>query len=370
MNLTIDVVIPLHNDEKFIALAIKSVLEQTYPINKVYVVNDRSSDGSLDAVKACQQDDPRIILLENAGFERSAARNTGIRASNSEYVAFLDSDDYWHPEKLERQVLKIKQNPECEFIYCNYLMIGASGEYLSRSHVLSACLRGNVFDELILENRISGSSSAVLCKKYLFDRVGYFDESLKYGEDWEMWLRLAEVTKFDYIEDDMVYIRTRHQNPIEDNYFCRNYKRTQHISVWSRWPQTASRNRQIIMRLSGYFRYPHLRPNLSLKGKLKRIETLKKRLAKNLDPLLMRKTFSTSKNGVYFLLLKNYVRYLPIVLIQKKNLFNHRVRKLLSIIRRSPTILANKIQAYLAKKYIWLGPLKRDIYTSLGVSRK
>ena len=90
MNTTVDVIIPLHNDELFIGLAIKSVLAQTFQFNKLFVVNDRSTDASVAIVRELEKIDSRITILENSRIERSSARNTGIKASNAEYIAFLD----------------------------------------------------------------------------------------------------------------------------------------------------------------------------------------------------------------------------------------------------------------------------------------
>lgn len=341
MNNYIDVVIPLHNDKKFIGLAIQSVLSQTLAVNKLFIVNDRSTDGSVDVVNAYREVDSRVVLLENSGFERSAARNTGIKASTAEYIAFLDSDDFWHPEKIERQISLIKEKPINELVYSNYLMIDEFGQYQSNSVVLAAYLRGSIFKELLLENKISGSASAVLCKRSLFEKVGYFDESLRYGEDWDMWLRLARVTNFDYVDGDMVYIRARTLRASRDNYFQRNYKRSQHIVVWSKWPKEARKNPEIISRLAGYFRYPHIRVNLSINEKLKRVEVHKRRFAKSLHPSIWHSASFT----LYYLLLNDYVMRLIAV-------FKHRVYRIIFLLTLKPSVLIEKIQNHLAKKLI------------------
>ena len=117
-NIRVSVIIPAYNQADFLGAAIQSVLAQTYPNFEIVVVDDASTDLSIEVVK--QFDDPRIKLLmheENRGLP--ASRNTGMRASLGEFIAFLDADDIFHPEKLESHVAFLDNNPDVGVSYNN-----------------------------------------------------------------------------------------------------------------------------------------------------------------------------------------------------------------------------------------------------------
>ena len=359
MSKTIDVIIPLRNDEFFVRHAIKSVQMQTYPVNKIIVVNDGSSDSSVEVVRQMQNEDPKIVILENAGIERSSARNTGIISSSAEFIAFLDSDDVWYPLKLERQISMLNNSPGIGVIYANYQMIGASGELLRDANTLPAALKGDVFKSLLLENKISGSCSAVLCRRELFTQVGVFDDTLVYGEDWDMWLRLSRVTDFDFIPESYVFIRARDSKPFKrDTYYSRLFKRAQHLRVWSKWPSDSMMNEEILMRIKGYYLYPHFHAGQSLSRSFSRIKVLERKIGIYLAPEFVRKL----NHPVHFLhlhILRNWLFSVP-------NKVYRKTRRFLSIIKQGFIRGLQKSQTYLAERYPWLGPLKRKIYRVIG----
>ncbi|MFZ9033203.1 MAG: glycosyltransferase family 2 protein, partial [Anaerohalosphaeraceae bacterium] len=116
--LKISAVIPAYNAEKYIARSINSVLNQTCPVDEIIVVDDGSTDSTAEVIKS-YGGKVRYIHQQNAGV--SAARNTGIQAATCEWVAFLDADDEWLPEKIERQVENIKNNPHLVRTTGNYI---------------------------------------------------------------------------------------------------------------------------------------------------------------------------------------------------------------------------------------------------------
>lgn len=356
---TIDVIIPLHNDESFIRNAIKSVQMQTYPVNKIIVVNDGSTDNSVDVVRQMQHEDSKIIILENSGIERSSARNTGIISSSAEFIAFLDSDDVWYPLKLERQISLLINSPEVGVIYCNYQMIGGNGELLRGANTLPAALRGNVFKSLLLENKISGSCSAVLCRRELFAQVGVFDETLVYGEDWDMWLRLSRITNFEFVSEPYVFIRARDSKPFKrDTYYSRLFKRTQHLRVWSKWPNDSLMDEEILMRIKGYYLHPHFHAGQSLSKSFSRIRVLEQKIGIHLAPEIGRRL----NYPVHFLhphILRNWIYSAPEKVYRK-------TRRSLSRLKQWLIRLGQKAQTYLAERYPWLGSLKRKIYGFIG----
>jgi glycosyltransferase involved in cell wall biosynthesis len=214
--ITIDVIIPVYNCEKYISRAITSVISQTYLPNKVIIVDDGSTDGTADLVKSLKsQIEVKYVRKNNGG--PNSARNVGISHCTSEYIAFLDSDDEWHDNKLAEQVKTLRNTAfdNLGVVYCKSVIIDEDGETLL-SLPLDYTLRGRIYDRLFDVNRIVSSASGVLVKRECFSKTGLFDESLRAGEDWDMWLRLAKHYEFDYVGKEVVKIR-RHKNNTQNN---------------------------------------------------------------------------------------------------------------------------------------------------------
>ncbi|HRD54216.1 MAG TPA: glycosyltransferase, partial [Flavobacteriales bacterium] len=210
----VDVVIPVFNTERYIAGALRSVLNQSKPPRRVVVVDDGSTDASaarIAEVIASYSGPTTVDCIRKLNGGLSSARNFGIARCTSRYVAFLDADDVWEPAKLETQ-LRVFETSAIErlgLVYCAYHVIGTEGEPLPDEPVVEPdeALRGDVFALLLEANRVSGSGSGVLILKSELDAAGDFDEELKAAEDWDMWLRLSQRCSFDYAAEDLVAIR-------------------------------------------------------------------------------------------------------------------------------------------------------------------
>lgn len=179
----ISVVMPAHNAEKYIREAIRSVMAQTFDAWELIVIDDGSADETCAIVEALALEDPRIQLVrseKNCGV--AYARNTGLSLARGEYVALLDSDDLWHPEKLEKQRL-LAQKTGADVVYCGYSMIDSHGE--KRWHDFVVPERTDY--EMCLTQSVISCSTAMLSRsiaeKYRFDGV-YTHEDLA------MWLRI------------------------------------------------------------------------------------------------------------------------------------------------------------------------------------
>lgn len=251
MKPAIDVIIPLYNGELFIAQALESVLSQTLPPARIIVVNDGSTDKGPEIVYSYQNKGStpiEIITQENKGL--SAARNTGITHATGDYIAFLDADDVWLPEKLQQQmyVLTNSNLSDLALVYCKYAIINTKGALDPDGFVvpLNTTMRGMVFNKLLSGNKILSSGSGVLIKRSVFDIVGRFNETLRFGEDWDMWLRIAEKYEVDYAEKVLVHIRRHGDNMTASKHkvfqgeitFYRTwlpYLSTHKISVPLRW---------------------------------------------------------------------------------------------------------------------------------------
>jgi glycosyltransferase involved in cell wall biosynthesis len=209
---TVDVIIPAFNAAAYLRETIESVARQTLAPRSVIVVDDGSSDSTLSVLEQLRTELPagwlQIVSLEvNVGV--SAARNAGIARSSATYVAFLDSDDIWEADKLEQQfVLLAASGEDVGVVYCDYRQIDESGRLMSiPRYRLNSSIRGDVRHSLREFNSIAGSGSAVLVRRSLFERTGMFDATLGAAEDWDMWVRLAEVTHFDYVDLPLVRVR-------------------------------------------------------------------------------------------------------------------------------------------------------------------
>lgn len=192
----VSVVIPTYNRAHLISRAIKSVLDQTYKDLEIIVVDDGSTDNTEKIINSFQ--DERIIYIQhdkNKG--ASAARNTGIKASKGEYIAFQDSDDEWFPNKLEQQ-MKAFDNapPKVGVVYSGFYRIEADKKiYIPGDNV--AQKEGNIHNELLKGNFVG--TPAVLIKKKCFENTKYFDENIPALEDWELWIEISKYYYFKYI---------------------------------------------------------------------------------------------------------------------------------------------------------------------------
>jgi len=211
-NPTVSVIIPTYNRVHLVGRAIRSVLNQTYQDFEIIVVDDGSTDNTEEVVESFN--DPRIRYIrheKNRG--GSAARNTGIRASRGEYVAFLDSDDEWLPEKLEKQLSVFEEDSTCGAVYTDFLYMLPDGNvklcqnYHPEGWILKKLLSSNVV----------GTTSTVIVKRECFETVGLFDESLLSCQDWDMWIRIAKRYSFRKVPEPLTKYRV-HQDRITTDF--------------------------------------------------------------------------------------------------------------------------------------------------------
>lgn len=192
----ISTVIPTYNCRKYLNRAIDSVLEQTRPVDEIIVVDDGSTDDTPDLL-AQYGDRIRTLRVNNGGL--SWARNHGMRIARGSWVALLDSDDWWMPNKIEKQVELIEQNPQLDFVYTGIRMIRLDGEFWDRDTTDPA----TIWPGLRYANTITPST--IMARRDLLLEAGGFDESLRRCEDWEMWVRLGENVRYGAVRQPMIY---------------------------------------------------------------------------------------------------------------------------------------------------------------------
>ena len=182
----ISVVIPVYNGERTIREAISSVLRQTFQDFELIVIDDGSQDSTVDILASIHDSRLRYFSYPNAG--PSASRNRGFVQACGEYISFLDADDLWTPDKLEAQLIALREKPEAAVSYSWTDFIDEAGKPLG--YGIHHTANGYIFPDL-LERFFIGSGSNALIRSAVFDQVGGFDESVVPAEDWDIFLRLA-----------------------------------------------------------------------------------------------------------------------------------------------------------------------------------
>lgn len=184
-NKLVSVIIPSYNREKLISRAINSILNQTYKNIEIVVVDDGSTDKTEDVIKQLNVSNLKYIKLsKNRG--ACKARNIGIENASGEYIAFLDSDDEWVPDKLEKQI-NFMEKHDADIVVCNfyYEKNGKRIVKISKNH-----------GKIIRKNEILGinmvTTGAILAKKSVLESVGLFDNCLPRYQDWDLILRIMD----------------------------------------------------------------------------------------------------------------------------------------------------------------------------------
>ena len=203
----VSVIIPVFGTAPFVPAALDSVLAQTYPHYEIVVVNDGSPDsGLLDQL--LQPYLGRIIYLVQENRGSSAARNAGIKVARGEYVAILDSDDYWHPEYLASQLAVFDSDRTIDVVYPDAVRFTSEGK-ITRQFSKLHPVGGEISFMRVLsrECEIYGGATA---RRDTVLRVGLYDENLRTGEDFDLWLRILKAGgRVAYNDRVLAYYRER-----------------------------------------------------------------------------------------------------------------------------------------------------------------
>ncbi len=207
-NPSVDVVIPAYNASRFIEETIQSVLAQTYLPRKIIIVDDGSTDNTVEIIKSFESELIELISVGNGGVSR--ARNIGIKASEAEYVAFLDADDVFHRQKLKRQIQALQQSKNALIAYCFEDAIDENGNDISQLRNIKfpeKIEQGNLFNNLLYDQyRVGNPSSLVVAKTALLEVDG-FDEKLKFSEYLDLIIRLSERQLFVCVPEVLYSLR-------------------------------------------------------------------------------------------------------------------------------------------------------------------
>lgn len=199
----VSVIMPVYNVEDYVADSVQSVLQQTYKNFELLIIDDESPDRSIEICK--QFEDPRITIIRQKNRGLAGARNTGIRHATGEVLAFLDSDDLWAAQKLEKHIAHLQQNPLVGVSFCRSAFIDAQGK--PTSYYQMPKLQGITSPLLLCRNPVGNGSAPVVRREVmegirfqmnLYGEVEdfYFDDRLRRSEDIECWIRISILTNW------------------------------------------------------------------------------------------------------------------------------------------------------------------------------
>ena len=206
----VSVIITTYNAAHYVKAAIDSVLAQTFTDFEILVIDDGSKDDTRDLVNQYGAA-ARYFYQENSGV--SVARNNGIAQSAGRYVAFLDVDDKWAPEKLERQLAALQLNSAASACHTAHLLVDDNLQPLGVHHYQRSA---SSLEDLLLRGNQVGTPSSVMVEKCWFEKTGGFDLKLSHSADWDMWIRLSQHIDFAYVDEPLLQYRW-HDNNMSHN---------------------------------------------------------------------------------------------------------------------------------------------------------
>ena len=208
----VSAIVPLFNGEQFISESIESLLSQTCPIDEIIVIDDKSTDQGLEIVRKLIETNQTVKLLRNPSNKGSShCRNLGIKESSGDYILFLDQDDYLNSNYLEEISNHLMKHSvkETAGVHSSYFIVDENNDKtseISYEEINSEEFLGYQF----VRNRILSNSGTII-KKSILDQTGLYDESLKFSQDWDLWLRIGKIEAISYLKTPLTFIR-RHSN--------------------------------------------------------------------------------------------------------------------------------------------------------------
>jgi glycosyltransferase involved in cell wall biosynthesis len=209
----VSIVLPAFNAKGLIGDTIATVLQQTFTDFELLVVDDGSMDGTALEVQSIAAKDPRCQLIVQRNRGPSSARNRGIAEASGDLIAFMDHDDYWHPDKLALQVQLLDSMPDVGVVTCFSAVIDEDRRFTGWR--LGDRANGWVYEKMVELDLVSGGSVAIVRRSALA-AAGTFDESLRFREDWDMWIRLARCVPFQTVPQTLVGYTRRAGNASSD----------------------------------------------------------------------------------------------------------------------------------------------------------
>ncbi|AIY06226.1 glycosyl transferase family protein [Planococcus sp. PAMC 21323] len=232
----VSVIIPTFNRSELLKKAIKSLEKQSHRNLEIIIIDDCSTDDTANVV-AKMTDDRIIYLKHTINKGGSEARNTGLKRATGKFIGFLDSDDQWLPQKIEKQLAKFSEEPDVGVVYTGVQVVNENNQPTRK---IIPEYRGDILSKLLEFNYIDTTSS-VLVKKEVLDRIDGFDASLPSCQDWDLYIRLAQITKFDFVKENMVLFYHHSGERITTN---KTSVLNGHISIFKKYKNLAQQQRK------------------------------------------------------------------------------------------------------------------------------
>jgi len=192
----VSVIMPTYNRERFVGIAIRSVIEQSYPNWELIVVDDGSTDGTSDLIAPLLAD-RRIRYLKQQNSGQAVARNQGLRLARGEFVCFMDSDNRWLPPKLQRQVALFAGRADLDVLYGEIDIIDEEGRVQASTPMRRHS--GRITEHLLVDNCVTFNTAMVRRARLL--ECGGMDETIRRADDYDLWLRLSVRCTFEYVPE-------------------------------------------------------------------------------------------------------------------------------------------------------------------------
>jgi len=241
----VSIIIPTYNRAYLLPRTIKSVLNQTFKDFELIIVDDGSLDNTREVVEEFQKKDQRVkyIWQENSG-RPARPKNVGIKNAKGEYIAFLDSDDEWLPEKLEKQLslFEYSKKKSLGLVSCNAFIISQGGKILGEYHTSKVKF---FLPEFLEQSRVL-SNSGIILPKDIIKRVGFFDEKTGFAEDQDMWIRIAKAGySFDFVAEPLFKYYIHPENFFKnltgkDIIKIYEYILLKHLDIYKKYPKAYS----------------------------------------------------------------------------------------------------------------------------------
>ena len=203
----VSVVLPAYNRLQYLPAAVDSVLAQTFERWELIIADDGSDDETRAYLKTLEHLSRVTVLRLTHSGNPGVARNAALRIARGEYVAFLDSDDTWMPTKLEVQLAALHAAPDCHWSYTDHIRVNEAGLSINSERNPNRTLPGGEIVEQLLRLQAGTPTPTIMAERTLIGRAGGFDEQQGLHEDYDLWLRLALLSKVLALKEPLACVR-------------------------------------------------------------------------------------------------------------------------------------------------------------------
>lgn len=208
----ISIITPTYNREAFLPAAIESALAQSYKEFELIIVDDGSTDNSRELINTYAEKDSRVRYLYQENQRQSVARNYALSIAKGDFICFLDSDNYWPHDKLEKSLKAFEQYPDADIVYGDCITIDEQGNELHRNNMRR--YSGKIAALLLKDNFVSMNTT--MTRRKCFNEMGGMSGKRRVADDYDLWLKFSARYRFQYIPEFLAYYRVM-ENQISSN---------------------------------------------------------------------------------------------------------------------------------------------------------